>query len=553
MTTLDLVALFGFLALVVIVSLRASRVERDGDDYFLAGRKLTWWLIGFSLIASNISTEHFIGMTGSAAKSGFAVASYEWLAAPALVFVAWWLLPHFLRGGITTIPQFLEQRFDRATRTILAVLMAVFFVFTVLATVLYSGAVFLSASLDLPATFARWFEIEEAAAQSLAFTAGVWGIGLFAGVYTILGGLKAVVWSDLIQGGALLLGGALVTWLALAHVGDGAGVLAGWNSFADANAEALRVVRPWNDESVPSLTLVTGLWIPVMFYWGLNQFITQRTLAAGSLREGQLGIFFAAAIKLLLPFVVVIPGMLAVQILGADAIEASADAAYPALMRELLPAGLFGLLLAAVAGSIMSTFNSGLNSAATVVTLDLWKSWIEPDLADRRAVVVGRVTTAILAVIACLWAPIIRSFDGVFDYIQELWGFVSAPTCAVFLAGLLWRRTPPAAAKFALLGGPLLYLVSRAPAWIWTPEEASTAGGAIEALVGYASMHFLYHMFVLFLALTAVLYTWSRLAPLDAPRELPDRALVPLEPHPLAKPIGAAVLLATAALYALFW
>lgn len=551
---LDPVALALFLLVVIVVSLRASRVEKDGDDYFLAGRALPWWLIGFSLIASNISTEHFVGMTGNAAKSGFAVASYEWLAAPALVFVAWWLLPHFLRSGITTIPQFLEERYDRTTRTMLAGLMAVFFVFTVLASVLYSGAQFLMGALELPALFAEHFALEGPAAETAAFTASVWGIGLVAGVYTVLGGLKAVVWSDLLQGSALLVGGAAVTWLAFQRVGAGQGVLAGWDTFSAHHAADLHVVRPWNDPDVPSLSLVTGLWIPVMFYWGLNQFITQRTLAAGSLAQGQLGIFLAAGLKLFLPFIVVIPGMIAVDVLGPEALAASTDAAYPALMRELVPAGAFGLLIAAVAGSIMSTFNSGLNSAATVVTLDLVANHRPGGLSDRGAVLVGRWVTVALAVIACLWAPLIRGWEGVFDYIQELWGFVSAPTCAVFFAGLVWRRTPPLAAKVALVLGPLLYLASRAPTWVWSSaQEAEAAGPVASALHAYGSMSFLYHMFILFLVLLGVMAAITRARGLAAPRELPDRSLVPIDPHPWSRPLGALVLLGTVGLYALFW
>lgn len=550
MTTLDFVVLFAFLAIVAVVSVAASRQENDRADYFLAGRSLPWWLIGFSLIASNISTEQFVGMTGTASRAGLAVASYEWLAAPALVFVAWWLLPRFLRAGIMTIPEFLEYRFDRATRSILAGLMAVFFVFTVLATVLYSGSTFLSGVLDLPGLFARHFDLTPQAAESVAFYTGVWGIGLFAGVYTVLGGLKAVVWSDLLQGAALLAGGLTVALLALAELGQGQGIVAGWHAFTTANADRLHVIRPWNDPDVPSLSLVTGLWIPVMFYWGLNQFITQRTLAAGSLAEGQKGIFFAALIKLSLPLMVAMPGMMAVQILGADQ---AGDGAYPALLRHLLGPGMFGLMLAAITGSILSTFNSGLNSAATVVTLDLYGTYVEPAMSEKRAVRVGQIATVVLGVASCLWAPIIRSFDGVFGYIQELWGFVSAPTCAVFFAGLLFRRLPAGAAKTALFVGPLLYLVSRTPAWLLTAEEAAERGGLVAALRAYAGMSFLYHMFVLFLVLVAGLALWARLRPLPTEWTLPDRAMVDVRPHPRAKLYGALVLAATAAIYAWFW
>jgi SSS family solute:Na+ symporter len=553
MTSLDGLLLLGFLIAVAVISLLASRGERTRDEYFLAGRSLPWWLVGFSLIASNISTEHFVGMTGSAARSGLAVASYEWLAAPALVFVAWWLLPRFLRAGIATIPEFLEYRFDRGARTILAALMALFTVLTVLATVLYSGATFLSSALELPAWLEGRFGLSPAAAESLAFQLGVWGIGLGAGLYTVFGGLKAVVWSDLLQGAALLLGGGAVTVLALSALGEGEGLLAGWQRFVADNAERLHVVRAWNDPEVPSLALVSGLWIPVMFYWGLNQFITQRTLAAGSLAQGQLGLFFAAGIKLLLPLIVVVPGLLAVPLLGEQFDPAHPDRAYPTLLRELLPAGAFGLMLAAIAGAVMSTFNSGLNSAATVVTLDLWAEHVAPGQDPRHLVRVGRWITAVLAVGACLWAPVIHRFDGVYAYIQELWGFVSAPTCAVFAVGLWRPRCPPRAAQAALVLGPLLYLLSRGPAWLWTAEEAAAAGGAVAALHAYASMAFLNHMFVLFLVLVAGLCLWERMAPLPEPRVLPDRSQVDVTPHRFARGLGLAVLGATALLYVIWW
>lgn len=553
MTGLDALLLVLFLVAVAGVSLYASRGERTRADYFLAGRKLTWWLVGFSLIASNISTEHFVGMTGNAARSGLAVASYEWLAAPALVFVAWWLLPRFLRAGVFTIPEFLEYRYDRATRSILAALMAVFFVLTVLATVLYSGATFLSGVLDLPAVLARRFGLEPEAAEAAAFQVGVWGIGIGAGAYTVFGGLKAVVWSDLIQGIALLVGGAIVTLLALAELGGGEGLVAGWGAFAGANREALHVVRPWDDPEIPSLSLVTGLWIPVMFYWGLNQFITQRTLAAGSLREGQKGILFAAAIKLLLPLIVVLPGMMAVQILGDELTPDDLDGAYPVLLRHLLPSGALGLMLAAITGAVMSTFNSGLNSAATLVSLDLWAVHVDPDLDEAGSVRLGRIVTVVLTVAACLWAPVIRSFEGVFSYIQELWGFVSAPTCAVFFVGMRFPRVPAGAARFALVAGPAIYLASRAPAWIWSAEEAAAAGGVVAALHGYASMAFLYHMFVLFLVLVAAMVAWGRARPLDRPRVLPDRSVVDLTELPARWWLGGGVLAATAGLYVAFW
>ena len=549
---IDLVIFIGALIVIAVVSILASRGEATKAQYFLAGRKLTWWLIGISLIASNISTEHFVGMTGNAAKSGLAVASYEWLAVIALIVVAWWLLPVFLRAGIYTIPEFLEYRYDRTTRSILAALMVVFFVLTVLATVLYGGAMFLVNVFQIDLLLEESWSLSPESAKSWAFMLCVWGIGLAAGVYTIIGGLGAVVWSDLIQGTALLAGGVLVFFLALNVIGDGEGIFAGWKHFADVNEEKLHVVRAWNDPDIPSLSLVTGLWIPVLFYWGLNQFIVQRTLAAGSLAQGQKGILFAAAIKLFLPFLVVMPGIMAVQILGDDYDPQNADAAYPTLIRELLPAGVLGLMLAAVAGAVLSTFNSGLNSAATVFTLDLWGTHVDPEMSDRRAVRVGRITTTVLAIAACLWAPVIHGFDGVFSYIQEIWGFVSAPTCAIFFMGLLVARVPAGAAKTALVVGPILYLISRSPTWIMTGDDALAAGGGIQFLFDYASMSFLYHMFIIFILLCAMLWFWSVLAP-GPVRPLPRREVVEMAPMKGLTWVSVVLLLSVTGLYIVFW
>ena len=552
---IDLIIFIVALVAVAVVSILVSRGERTQEAYFLGGRKLTWWLIGFSLIASNISTEHFVGMTGNAASGGLAVASYEWLAVPALVVVAWWLLPTFLRAGIYTIPEYLEYRYDSATRSMLAALMVVFFVLTVLATVLYGGAMFLVHVFDIEALLVQHWLLTPDAARVWAFNLCVWGIGTFASIYTVTGGLTAVVWSDLLQGAGLLLGGLLVLVLALLHLGDGAGMLAGWNVFTEANADKLHVVRPLNDPEIPSLSLLTGLWIPVLFYWGLNQFIVQRTLGAGSLAEGQKGVLFAGALKLLLPFIIVIPGMMAVQILGADFDPSNTDAAYPAMVKHLLPTGLLGLMLAAVAGAVLSTFNSGLNSAATVFTLDLWCRYRPPAAGidvDTRAVRVGRRVTIMLAVAACAWAPVIHSFEGVFNYIQEIWGFVSAPTCAIFFAGLLMLRVPARAAKAALVVGPLLYLASRMPAWIWSADDAAAAGGMVEQLHAYASMSFLYHMFVIFLVLVAGLAIWGKAAPGPA-RSLPEQPVIDMQPMAGLKPVSAILLTAVAALYAIFW
>ncbi|MFB3131341.1 MAG: SLC5 family protein, partial [Rhodothermales bacterium] len=286
----DVVAFVAFLAAVIGISLYASRKEDNSEDYFLAGRSLFWWLIGFSLIASNISTEHFVGMAGQGFGSvGMAVASYEWVAAVTLVVVALFLLPLFLRLGIYTMPEFLEHRYGPAARVLMAVYMMVAYVGVAIAAVLYSGAIGLQTIFEMD------------------LLTGIWLIGLLAGVYTMYGGLKAVVWSDLLQGAALLIGGVIVTVIGFSRVG-------GVGAFMAENADKLHMVLPGDHPEIPWTALLLGIWIPNFFYWGFNQFITQRTLGAKTLAHGQNGIIFAAFLKLLIPFIIVFPGIMAFQL-----------------------------------------------------------------------------------------------------------------------------------------------------------------------------------------------------------------------------------------------
>ncbi len=362
---LDIAAFVGFLLVVVGISLYASRGKHDAADYFLAGRNLPWWLIGFSLIASNISTEHFVGMAGRGYELGLAIASYEWMAAVTLVLVGLFFLPRFLQAGIYTIPEYLEFRYDVRTRTLMAAFIMAAYVFVALATVLYSGALALESIFGIDTNL------------------GIWLIGILAGGYTIYGGLKAVVWSDLLQGVALLLGGVVVTVLGFRAMGGIAPFLAA----ADGK---LHTVLPWNHPEMPWLAVfIGGLWIPNLFYWGLNQFITQRTLAARSLADGQRGIFLAGFIKLAIPFIIVFPGIMAAE-LFADQVT-NPDQAYPVMMRELLPAGLTGAMFAALFGAVMSSLDSMLNSAATIFSVDLYKRHLRPESSSRRLMVVGRV------------------------------------------------------------------------------------------------------------------------------------------------------------------
>jgi SSS family solute:Na+ symporter len=311
----------------------------------------------------------------------------------------------------------------------------------------------------------------------------------------------------------------------------------------------MHMFRPAGDADLPWPTLLTGIWVPVIFYWGLNQFITQRTLAARSLATGQLGIFFAAGLKLVLPLIIVMPGIAASQLFGRE-IGPSGDKAYPYLLNHLLPVGVRGLILAAIGGAVMSALSGGLNSASTVFTLDLYKRW-RPLSDDRRLVVVGRIATAAIVILACLWTPVIRSFRGVFNYIQEIWGFVSVPTFTVFLIGLCFPRVPPRAAKAAFAIGPVMYALLRAPTW-FSLVPAPDRGALANAYLRFAGVHYLFHMVLTFVVLAAVMLAIGRARPLPFPRVLPERGEVDTTPHPRRHLLGGLLIAATVALYVVF-
>ncbi|MFO1077332.1 MAG: sodium/solute symporter [Planctomycetota bacterium] len=319
---LDAVVFLAFVAGVIGIGIWKGRHEGDSESYFLAGRGLSWWLIGFSLIAANISTEQFVGMSGQAADYvGLAIASYEWMAAITLVVCAFFFLPKFLRAGIYTIPEFLEYRFNKAARSMMAVFTMIVYVGVTIAAVVYSGALMIHTLFP-----------------DVGVTAGSWFIGVLAAVYVAAGGLKACAWADLIQGSALIVGGAIILWLAVdalaaapasalattADVKNLADAAGGWEKFFALNAHKLHMVLPADDKILPWTALVVGLWIPNFYYWGLNQYITQRTLGSHSLAHGQRGVVFAAALKLLIPFVIVFPGMIAFNLYSPEMAQAAA-------------------------------------------------------------------------------------------------------------------------------------------------------------------------------------------------------------------------------------
>lgn len=471
---LDYVIFVGYAILILGIGLWVSRDkkghQKTAEDYFLASKSLPWWAIGASLIAANISAEQFIGMSGSGFASGLAIASYEWMGAITLIIVGKYFLPIFIKKGIYTIPEFVESRYSTNLKTILAIFWIALYVFVNLTSVLYLGALALETIIGVPMFY------------------GVMGLALFAAAYSLYGGLSAVAWTDVIQVVFLVLGGVVTTYIALNTVSGGDGVIAGFKVIYEEVPERFEMILDkFNPEykNLPGLgVLVGGLWVANLYYWGFNQYIIQRTLAAKSLKESQKGILFAAFLKLIIPVIVVIPGIAAYVIVNDPELLASlgeigqqnlpsigqADKAYPWLL-QLLPAGLKGLAFAALSAAIVSSLASMLNSTSTIFTMDIYKPYINKNASDKATVNVGRLSAGAALVIGCIFAPLLGGIDQAFQFIQEYTGVVSPGILAVFLLGLFWKKTTNKAAIVGILSSiPIAMYFKVAPKeWVSHP------------------------------------------------------------------------------------
>lgn len=514
-----------FFLAVVGISMYKSRKEETGEDFFLASRGLLWPFIGLSLIAANISTEHFVGMAGQGAGSaGMAVASYEWMAAICLVFVCVFFLPKFLKAGIYTMPEFLEYRYNPTARSLMAFYTMLIYVFVTISAVIFSGALALNTIFNIKLIIA------------------VWLIGGIAALYTTWGGLKAVAWADLFQGSALIIGGAITMVLGFRAVG-------GVGSFFQHNAEKLHVILPKDHSVLPWTALVIGLWIPNFYYWGLNQYITQRTLAAKTLRQGQLGIIFASMLKLVIPFVIIFPGIMAFQLYRDQltAPGATTDMAYPLLIRNLIPVGVRGFIFAAIAGAIISSLASMLNSASSIFTMDLFKRHWKKEATERSLVSVGRLTTLIFVLIGCLIAPNLNhpSLQGIFTYIQEFQGFISPGILAAFAFGLIFKKAPESAGVAALILNPVIYAVLLV--FFGNLPVFDNLGLTLGRIA------FLNRMAITFVCIILTMGVLTILKPLQAPKQMPVREKFDMKTTPSVIWLGGAVVVITLVLYAIFW
>ena len=442
--TLDYVIVALYAVMIIGLGIFFSRSkgkEKSAEDYFLAGKSLPWWAIGASLIAANISAEQYIGMSGSGFAGGLAIASYEFMAALTLVIVGKFFLPIFIKQGIYTIPEFVEKRFSANLKTILAVFWLALFIFVNLTSILFLGG----KAIDT---------IVGSGDGSLMMPAIII-LAVVAVAYSLYGGLSAVAWTDVIQVVLLVLGGVITTIFALKAVTPDSSIISGIEHVADVAGDKFDMILSRDNPEYSNLpgiyVLVGGLWVANLYYWGFNQYIIQRTLAAKSITEAQHGIIFAAFLKMLIPFIIVIPGIIAWVMYSegfasaADAFELSDgslnnDKAFPWLISTLLPSGLKGLVLAALAAAIISSLASMLNSISTIFTMDIYKPYVNPNADSKRYVNVGRITALVSLVVAVALSPLLSSMDQMFQYIQEYTGLVSPGILAVFILGLFWKK-----------------------------------------------------------------------------------------------------------------
>lgn len=423
--TADII-LFGIYLLVNLgLGIWVARRRMVGTrDYFLAGEGLPWYAVGGSIIAANISTEHFIGMIGVAYAVGFVVAQWEWGNWFTFSALIWIFLPYYLRGGLYTMPEFLERRYNPACRYIYAVCSLVLWIIAQMAVVMLAGA----------KAMKGMFGLDE--------TTTILGLAVLAGSYTIYGGLRSVAWTDFLQFVVMMLGGLVVTVIGLHRAG-------GLGDLMHEFPEKFRIIYPITDKDYPwfgvwSLFLSIGIW-----YNCTNQFIVQRCLGARSEWDARMGVVFAGFMKILLPLLVVVPGIVAFKLFPG---LPDKDQAFPTLVRELVPVGLSGVVMAGLASGLLSHISSVLNSCSTVFTMDLYRPFLGRDRSDQHMVWVGRLSAAvILAVSVALAILFTRRHLGVFDVIQNVGAWVAAPIAAVFLLGVLWRRTTSAAATIVLV------------------------------------------------------------------------------------------------------
>ena len=547
---IGIISFFGFTALVAIISYFATRKtnENTSDGYFLGGRSLTAGVIAGSLLLTNLSTEQIVGLNGSAYKDGLSVMAWETLAAIAMILTAVFLLPRYLKGGLTTVPQFLAKRFDVATKTITSGLFLTGYVVVLLPVILYSGSVAISGMFDVPTLLG--------VSDTNAIVICIWGIGIIGSIYAVFGGLKAVAVSDSINAIGLLIGGVLIPIFGLMALGDGS-VFDGLDSLISTHPERFDSTGNHGQE-VPFATIFTGMMLVQLFYWGTNQQIIQRALGAKNLAEGQKGLLLASFLKILGPVILVLPGMIAYQYFNGDL--ASSDLAYPELVRAVLPKPLIGFFAAVLFGAILSSFNSVLNSSVTLFGIDIYKQHINTDAQEKTVVKYGKIFGICLAIAAMFIAPLIANAGSLFNYLQQINGIYSIPIFTIIVVGYLTKRVPAIAAKVGIISGSILYIISQF--WIGPSrvadalDRAKVAGitdlQALRIVEADAYPHFLHIMAILFIANVIIMLIIGKIYPRETPFELEYTKQVSIEPYKYVKQFGLVICVIVITIYIYF-
>ncbi|MER0236651.1 solute:sodium symporter family transporter [Fulvimarina sp. MAC8] len=517
MNVVTIGSFLAFTAFVAIASYFWVRGTDEGtsDGYFLGGRSLTGVVIAGSLLLTNLSTEQIVGLNGQAFQAGVAVMAWETTSAIALVFTAFYLLPRYLKGGISTISEFIGERFDHLTRTLVAALFLIGYIVFFLPTVLYSGALALGNIFDVSGIFG--------VGDTVALWITVWALGLVGSVYAVAGGLKAVAVSDTINAVGLFTGGLLIPIFGLAYIGDGS-ILSGWSTLWEAHPEKFDA-RGGEDSLLPFSVLFTGLIFNQLFYWGTNQAIVQRAFAAKNLREGQKGLLLAGLFKVLVPFIVVLPGIIAFHIFQGEL--QNPDDAYPALVAEVLPTWLLGFFAAVLFGAILSSFNSVLNSSVTLFGIDIYRQQFRPEASDAEVVRAGKICGIVLAILAMTIAPFIANApEGLYSLLQELNGAYSIPILSVVLIGYMTKWVPAIGANIALVFGLVFYCVSQ---FIVAPY------------FGDAYPHFLHIQAINFAICVAIMLVASKLRPRSDAFKLASSGAVEMDSWKMAPIAGVLV------------
>jgi len=582
-------------AVALVTYYLSGKTKETSEGYFLGGRSLTAGVIAGSLLLTNLSTEQIVGLNGAAFTEGILVMCWETLAAIAMVVTALFLLPRYLKGGLTTIPQFLQVRYDTMTKTIATCLFLTGYVVILLPIVLYSGSLAIVTMFDVPGVFGI--------SQTAALWLCVWTIGIIGSVYAIFGGLKSVAVSDSINAIGLLIGGIMIPIFGLLYIGEGS-VITGISNLYNSAPERFNAIGG-PEASVPFSTIFTGMMLVQLFYWGTNQAIIQRALAAENLKEGQKGLLLAAFFKILGPLILVLPGMIAFYLFKGEI--KTPDEAYPLLVKTVLPVALVGFFAAVLFGAILSSFNSALNSSVTLFGLDIYKQHINPEADEQTVVKYGKMFGLVLAFLSMFIAPFIaKAPDGLFGYLQEINGCYSIPILTIIVVGYLTKYVPAIAAKVAIILGSVLYAISQfvlQPYFIYKAKlpllneltdgymaklksvdsfsnlsvkqnellkgslnlkDSSIEGlhnlGAalkidtsqLDSIIVGAYPHYLHVMAILFVMNVVIMLVISMIKPRKIAFELPYTEQVDITPYKFAKPVGLFIVIIVTLSYVYF-